>query len=266
MAKIVKTGAGVVRRSPEADQSGQLPENPMNVLDQQAATVLGDEEIRAASPVGLFVPARRIPQQHLPGRGMHRHEARLAELRVADDEDALPQIDVIPAHPEGFADAQPGHGEKPEQAMEGPSAQSVDGRQVQRRGQQPLDLLIGVEVRLGAPNWRKGPDRRHLRARFDIHQMAGKSTDVTQAQRPRTVATGRQCRPLERQLVGDDGGAVVLHERDEIGQPSFLGSELVPQAAAHGDVSVKGGSETTHGTPPGQAALIPRRLSTSTFA
>lgn len=151
MAKIVKTRAGVVRRSPETDPTGKLPEDPMNVLDQQAATVLGDEEIRAASPIGLVVPARRIPPQHLPGRGMHRHEARLAELRVSDGEDALPQIDVIPPYPEGFADAQSGNGQKPKQAMEGPSPQSGDGRQVQRRGQQPLDLLIGVEVRLGAP-------------------------------------------------------------------------------------------------------------------
>lgn len=96
--------------------------------------------------------------------------------------------------------------------------------------------------------------------------MTGKSTDVTQAQRPRTVTTGWQCRPLERQLVGDDGGAAVLHERDEIAQPTFLHPELITQAAAHGDVSVKGGSEGTHDTPSGQTALNLRRVSRSTFA
>jgi hypothetical protein len=125
MAEVVETRTGVVRRCPEADLSGKLPENRIDILKQQPTTTFSDEEIRAAPPVGMFVAARCIPEQDFLRRGVKRHEARLAELCAADCEDTLLQVDIVAPHPKRFVDAQPGHSEKSEQAVEGPSAQPI---------------------------------------------------------------------------------------------------------------------------------------------
>jgi hypothetical protein len=48
MPEVMHAGARVIARTPEADLAGQVPEDPMDILVQQPAAALGDEEMRAA--------------------------------------------------------------------------------------------------------------------------------------------------------------------------------------------------------------------------
>src|SRR5208282_964052 len=123
--------------------------------------------------------------------------------------------------------------------MIGPPAQSTCRRQRPCGGQQASDLQIGVKIWLCALESWENPGRRHFSPRFNARQMAGETPDVCQAQSPGTMAIGRQGRPLERETVGDDRCATLVHERHEICQASLLMLELVSQATAHGDVLPK---------------------------
>ena len=48
MPEVVHAWPGLIADTPQPNLSGQAPEDPMNVLVQQAAALLGDKEGRAA--------------------------------------------------------------------------------------------------------------------------------------------------------------------------------------------------------------------------
>ena len=49
MTEVVHAWPGMITWAPQPDLSGQSPEDAMNVLVQQAASLLGNEEGRAAA-------------------------------------------------------------------------------------------------------------------------------------------------------------------------------------------------------------------------
>jgi hypothetical protein len=49
MTEVVHAWPGTISWAPQPDLSGQLPEDAMNVLVQQAASLLGNEEGRTAA-------------------------------------------------------------------------------------------------------------------------------------------------------------------------------------------------------------------------
>jgi hypothetical protein len=110
LAKIMQARPMVVCWLSKAKLTGKLPEVAIDTLQQQPAATLSDKK-----PTGMFITASCVPQQDLLRCEMKRHEAGLAEFCVSDGEDALLQIDIITPHLEGFADAQPGYGEEPQE-------------------------------------------------------------------------------------------------------------------------------------------------------
>lgn len=72
---------------------------------QQSAALLGDKEIGAAWHTEMCVASRGIVGQHGDRRSMERHQSRLAELRLANGENALVEIDVVPEQVERFGTA-----------------------------------------------------------------------------------------------------------------------------------------------------------------
>jgi hypothetical protein len=67
MPEVVHPWAGTIAGAPQPDLSGQAPEDAMNVLVQQAAALLGDEEGPTAAwtkmriaPVGLLRSAELV--------------------------------------------------------------------------------------------------------------------------------------------------------------------------------------------------------------
>jgi hypothetical protein len=85
----------MVRWPSETDLAGKPPESLVNVLVKQLAATLRDEEERAGSPGWIFITPCRVIAHHVPRRGMQWHQARLAELRIADGENALLQIGIF---------------------------------------------------------------------------------------------------------------------------------------------------------------------------
>src|SRR5207253_8284842 len=114
------------------------------------------------------------------------------------------------------------HRDQPEQIMVGPSAQPVFRRQSQRRRQQHIDLRVAVDIGLGTLQSRQDAGGWHLRLRLDVRDMAREAPHVSQPQRPGRTPIGRQRRPLHRQLRSDGRGLALLHEGDEVGEPSCL--------------------------------------------
>src|ERR1700722_18487141 len=78
--------------------------------------------------------------------------------------------------------------------------------------------------------------------------------------------SGGQRGPVHRQLRGDGRGLALLHEGDEIGEPSCLMVVLVSKPLAHAQIPLERGTQTGHCTPPGHGRLNVRSASTSTFA
>ena len=98
-------------RAPEADLSGQAPEDAMNVLVRQAAALLSDEECRAAAWSEMRIATAGVAAQRGAGRRMQWHEPR--------------KVDVITLEPHRLGQTHACHRDQPEQIMVGPSAQSV---------------------------------------------------------------------------------------------------------------------------------------------
>ena len=67
MSEIMETRTRVVRWPSQADLPGKLPENRMDILDQQLASALRDKEVRANPPGGIFVAPRRVVEQDFRG-------------------------------------------------------------------------------------------------------------------------------------------------------------------------------------------------------
>ncbi len=119
-------------------------------------------------------------------------------------------------------------------------------RQSQRRCQQRIDLRVAVDIGLRTLQSRQDADGRHLRLRIDVRDVAREAAHVGQPQRPGRMPIGRQRRPLYRQLRGDGRGTALLHEGDEVGEPSGLVLVLVSQPFAHAQISIECGTQTAH--------------------
>jgi hypothetical protein len=77
---------------------------------------------------------------------------------------------------------------------------------------------------------------------------------------------GRQRCPFHCQLRRDDPGFALLHEGDEVGEPTGLVLVLVSKPLTHAQVLIECGAQIGHCTPPGQGRLNVLNASMSTFA
>jgi hypothetical protein len=266
MPEVVHARSGAITKAPQTDLAGQAPEDTVDVLMQQSTTALGDEEVCAAARSEMCAAPVGVAAERRAGCRMQRHEARLAELGQPDRQQAGLQVDVVTLEADRLGQTHARHRDQPEQIMIGPSAQPVFWRQSQRRCQQRIDLRVTVDIGLGTLQSRQDAGGWHLRLRLDVRDMAREAPHVSQSQRPGRMPIGQQRRPLHRQLRGDGRGLALLHEGDEIGEPSCLMVVLVSKPLAHAQIPVERGTQTGHCTPPGHGRLSVRSASTSTFA
>ena len=63
----------MIARPPEADLAGQAPEDPMDILVQQPAAALGDEEMRAAVCPEMSLPSLGVAVQRCFFKGALQH-------------------------------------------------------------------------------------------------------------------------------------------------------------------------------------------------
>src|SRR5437773_10587950 len=95
--------------------------------------------------------------------------------------------------------------------------QATLARQRKRRLEQASDLRVRVEIRARSLRAIRQQARgRDLRPGIGRTSMPRKPTNETQSVRPlRRLHAPRLLRPGQGQLGGDDGGPLLLHERDE---------------------------------------------------
>src|SRR5208337_4016706 len=89
MAKVVEAWSSRIAGIAQADLARQLDECPTNAPFGQAGAVLGKEETRAGRIAGETIPTDGIALQGALRRRMHRHIARLAELRLTNRQHAV---------------------------------------------------------------------------------------------------------------------------------------------------------------------------------
>lgn len=83
----------------------------------------------SCAPVArVGVASLRVLQQSVLCGRLKRDQARFSELGLANGEQTLLQIDILPFEREGFTDPQPRHREQTEETVVGPTAQTVARR------------------------------------------------------------------------------------------------------------------------------------------
>ncbi|MFK4496061.1 hypothetical protein ABIF86_000352 [Bradyrhizobium japonicum] len=85
--------------------------------------------------------------------------------------------------------------------MVGPSAKPVPWRHSQRRCQHRIDLCVAVDTGPGALPSGQLADRRHLRPRIEVGNMAREPEQVAQSRRPGCMTIGRRSCPFIASLI-----------------------------------------------------------------
>ena len=121
----------------------------MNATDVEPRATIGNEHAVCAARAEELFAALKVVDEHGACGWMEGHETESAELGSPDREHALLEIDIIELQVERFGDAQARDAEQPQKAMKDPGPQRgrrPRGRQLQRRFQQGLHFLLGVQV------------------------------------------------------------------------------------------------------------------------
>ena len=243
----------------------------MNIPVVQTSAAACHEEVKAglAVPLGKkAVPPPCIGRQDPKRRRMERNQARLAELRFPDREQAFIPVDVLMEEVERLADAHAGDGEQAEQAKIGPPSQRVGRRKLLSCAQQPADLLVGVEVGLCRP--RATPhqaDGWNLAVGVDSVVIAGEAPHDLVTHGSGLGAVGAiSRRKLDGQGCRDVAGLATVQKRDELVQPNRVALELEAESASQLHVFGHCPIQGVHWTPPGQDNASGRRAFISTLA
>src|ERR1700736_1966427 len=88
MTEVVHAWPGTITLAPQPDLSGQSPEDAINVLVQQAASLFGNEEGRAAACSEPCIAPFGVVAQRSSRRRMQWQKPRLAELGQPDRQHA----------------------------------------------------------------------------------------------------------------------------------------------------------------------------------
>lgn len=100
---------------------------------------------------GFSIPMHAETTQVLHHGIVDRHQPRLSELGLPDPEYAAGKVGISPMECEGFGDAEASAREKTEESLVRVRSQGVGRVERGRRLQQLPHLLVGVDVRLAAP-------------------------------------------------------------------------------------------------------------------
>ena len=144
--EVVHTWPSMIARAPQPDLSGQTPEDAMDVLVQQTAALLGDEEGRAAAWSEMRIAPVGVAVQRCARRRMQWNEPRFSKLGQPDRQHARVEVDFVTVEPHCLGQTHAGHRDQSEQRVVGPSPQPVLWRQRQRRRQQGIDLSVATSI------------------------------------------------------------------------------------------------------------------------
>src|SRR5260370_33089542 len=176
---------------------------------------------------------------------MEGHQTGSTELGSPDREYALIEIDISELQIERFGDAQTRDAEQTQKAMKDPGPQRrrwPPGRQLQRRVQQSLHFLFGVQVGPGSSrSFGQERRRRTLGARMGSTAVASQA--AYEAKSPRPLG-GPHCLRLLHPLQSEPGRDVqcltLLHERDEPRQHKTGIMHLETQTSAQCEILMQG--------------------------
>ena len=128
MSKIVEPRTLVILRLAQADLPRQVVERSTNCRAVQTAAVIVEKEAGRRCIAQKPVPASGVIGHDIPSGSVERNQAGLAELGLADGENALAEIHIRLFQLERLTDPQPCHGQQPEQAVVCPRPETLAGR------------------------------------------------------------------------------------------------------------------------------------------
>jgi len=115
----------------------------VNIADVQMISSAGDEEVRGSGVIcDEAFSACLVLRQHRLGRRMNRHQTGFPELRAANRQQALLQIDIVDLQANGLTNPQASDTEQAEQTVKRPGAQAIARRKVQSTTKQARDFLV----------------------------------------------------------------------------------------------------------------------------
>ena len=137
---------------------------------------------------------------------MNRHESRLAQLRLSNDQNSSCQIDILIFQRPSFAGTQSSRRKQTNQGAKGQPLHSSGGFQGRRRCHQPSDFLVTVDMWLVAAvshiqkSW-----WRDLMTRLNDAQPPRELTNQRELSSPGGTLSGSGLlRPLQRQWYRDE--------------------------------------------------------------
>lgn len=200
---------------------------------------------------------------------MEWDEARLAELRVPDEQDPALEIDIGLLKPQRFAGTKPRRREQADECRIGVGSQAVRGSQMTRPRHEIPDLRIRKDVWLSsAPLAGKDSCGRDLRARIVRVQPGRESPDLTESASPRrALYVARRHGPAQRQVGGDERRALALHELDKMTEGHGGFAQLRAQRPPDRDILGQGRTHRRHRSPPvvGHGRATVRKASNETW-
>ena len=129
----------------------QTMEPVMDVVVEQRLATSREEQARGVLEGDKAIARSGIAAEGLHGRGVKRELTGLAELCLADHQQGSVVVEVTAVKPYGLAHAHAGDGEQAEEGPVGPGAEAVPLSA--RRLEEPLDVLLGVDVGRWAPGY-----------------------------------------------------------------------------------------------------------------
>ena len=261
-------------RAPVPGPAQTLPDPGERLLHGMAlksGRMLGAEEVLRPGCSATRVAAVGVAGECL-GRGrMERNESGLAELGLADDEDAVDEVDVVGREAAGLGEPQAGRDQQGEVRDIGGGPQPVFGPQAACLLQQRSYFRLGVDVRRrSAWDAAQEPDRRDLGRWIEDRAV---SRELSHGREPAyglgRIARSGGLRPLDREL--NRHGAVVTDPVGVVGEvPQLpLGRfKVETQSAAHPQVVVDQTMEARgrHRSTSGQGRATSRSLGRSSLA
>jgi hypothetical protein len=197
-------------------------------------------------------------------------EAGFSKLRFADKEDATLKIHIRASKSQSFARAENRGGEKADERCIGVCAQSAGRRQSRGFGHQPLQFVVGVDVRrIAPPPSANEPRRRNLSARISRTEPHGEPPHDAQAPSPSgALRVFRLHGPAKRQFRGDELCPLVFQKTYEVVESHGRLSKFCAERPPHGKVLRQCLGYGAHWPPPitGHGRATVRNASKDTWA
>jgi hypothetical protein len=153
-------------------------------------------------------------------RFVNRHESRLAELRLSNDQNSSFEIDILIFQRPGFAGTQSSSRQQTDQGAKGQPLHPSGGFEGSRRRHQPSDFLVTVDMWfVAAVSHIQESWRRDLMTRLNDAQPARKLTNHRKLSSPGcTLNVWGLLRPLQRQGYRNELGLFSAQKLDKSAQ------------------------------------------------